>query len=130
MRSVTAVTLATALFFALAAKMNQDSQQATPRLPLRTGPFGVGRVRYDWIDRSRPEPLSQKAGARREVMVYVWYPTARAGQASNFAPYFPDFVAAKGTINDQDFKDMFRPADEEIRKSGLPRRSKEVPWVH
>lgn len=120
MRSVTAVTLATALFFAPAAKMKQDSQQATPRLPLPTGPFGVGRVTYDWIDGSRPEPLSQKAGARREVMVYVWYPTARAGQASNFAPYFPDFVAAKGTINDQDFKDMLRPADEEIRKSGLP----------
>jgi hypothetical protein len=46
MRSVTAVTLATALFFAPAARMNQDGRQATPRLPLPTGSFGVGRVTY------------------------------------------------------------------------------------
>ena len=47
-----------------------------PRLPEPSGVFGVGRAAFHWIDTKRPEPFSSSPGARRELMVYVWYPTA------------------------------------------------------
>jgi dienelactone hydrolase len=50
-----------------------------PKLPLPSGPFGIGRVGYDWIDESR---------AHRELMVYLWYPT-KGNQADVHGPFIP-----------------------------------------
>jgi len=43
-------------------------------LPEPSGRYGIGRVGFDWVDTSRPDPYSQVAGAHREMMVYLWYP--------------------------------------------------------
>jgi platelet-activating factor acetylhydrolase isoform II len=56
-------------------------------LPLPSGRFAVGRVAYDWIDPARPQEADSKA--RREIMVYVWYPAAPPNPPV-VAPYFPD----------------------------------------
>jgi platelet-activating factor acetylhydrolase isoform II len=53
-------------------------------LPAPTGPFAVGRVTVEWVDRSRIEPLSPDHGYRT-LMVDVWYP-ADASPAGP-APY-------------------------------------------
>jgi predicted dienelactone hydrolase len=91
------------------------------RLPAPAGPFAVGRVAYHWTDPSRPEPLSAQKGAHREVMVYVWYPADTSQNASQTAPYLPDFPAAQKEVREADLRDMFRPASySTLEKSGLP----------
>ena len=47
-----------------------------PPIPVPTGPFGIGRVGYDWVDPSRSDRYSSLPNAHRELMVYFWYPTS------------------------------------------------------
>jgi predicted dienelactone hydrolase len=56
----------------------------TAALPPPTGPFSVGRVTVEWVDRSRVEPLSDDRAGRR-LMVDVWYPAEPSGGPT--APY-------------------------------------------
>ena len=53
-----------------------QSVDALPKLPAPSGPFGIGRVGYDWVDPSRPDQYSGNPKAHRELMVYLWYPTS------------------------------------------------------
>jgi dienelactone hydrolase len=71
-----------------------------PVLPRPTGLFAVGRIGFDWTDRSRREVLSKDADARRELMIYVWYPTEKGGKIGNPAPYLPG-AAAINTLSDR-----------------------------
>ena len=48
---------------------------ALPKLPVPSGPFGIGRVGYHWVDQSCPDQYSSDPKAHRELMVYFWYPT-------------------------------------------------------
>ena len=63
-------------------------------LPDPAGPFGVGRVGYEWIDSSRPDnhtvdPVSSDAPrAPRTLMVYLWYPTSEK-TATSSGVYLP-----------------------------------------
>ncbi len=65
--------------------------QQTLVLPTPTGPYAVGRMEYDWTDQSRTDPLVPQAGMKRELVVWVWYPTDPAGRVSGaeVAPYLP-----------------------------------------
>jgi pimeloyl-ACP methyl ester carboxylesterase len=68
----------------------QDTQpaDALPKLPAPSGPFGIGRVGYDWVDPSRPDRYSSDPHAHRELMVYFWYPTpGKSADAKGW--YFP-----------------------------------------
>lgn len=68
----------------------QDTQPADafPKPPAPPGPFGIGRVGYDWVDPSRPDQYSSDPNAHRELMVYFWYPTS--GKSSDAkGSYFP-----------------------------------------
>jgi predicted dienelactone hydrolase len=55
---------------------------AIARLPDPSGPFGIGRIGYEWIDASRPDSFSldpvdpAASRAPRDLMVYLWYPTS------------------------------------------------------
>jgi hypothetical protein len=44
----------------------------SPKIPVPSGPFGIGRVGYDWVDPSRPDRHSTEPNAHRELMVYFW----------------------------------------------------------
>ena len=80
-------------------------------LPIPTGDYRVGRVSYALTDESRPEPLSTTVGARRRMMVYVWYPTDRkATQGMKAAVYLPAFDEVLPKLSSGDIKDMFRPS--------------------
>lgn len=59
-----------------------------PRLPGPSGPFGIGRVGYDWIDSSRRDQDSTGSQAHRELMVYFWYPSSHK-PAETRGPYLP-----------------------------------------
>jgi len=63
-------------------------QQPAFKLPDPSGPFGIGRVSYEWIDASRPDGYSADPHAHRALMVYLWYPSAR-GAAGKTAAYLP-----------------------------------------
>jgi len=60
------------------AAFGQGTQptDALPKLPAPSGPFGIGRVGYHWVDRLRPDRYSSDPKAHRELMVYFWYPTS------------------------------------------------------
>lgn len=51
-----------------------------------TGRFSVGRISRHLTDESRIEPNSPALGAKRELMVHLWYP-AEPLQAGSRAPY-------------------------------------------
>lgn len=61
------------LAFGISAAPQKDS--LIPKLPQPSGPFGVGRVAFDWIDASRGADMAEDRGPHTELMVYVWYPT-------------------------------------------------------
>src|SRR5262245_47139792 len=73
------------VLFPTALLLSQPKQSI---LPTPGGPFDVGRINYHWIDNSRPEPLSDVPGAKRELMVHVWYPASHTPNPTP-APYFP-----------------------------------------
>ena len=49
--------------------------------PLPGGPYSIGTLTYDWVDRNRAEAFSADANAHRELMVQIWYP-AKAGPST------------------------------------------------
>jgi pimeloyl-ACP methyl ester carboxylesterase len=51
-------------------------------LPEPTGHFAVGRTTYTWINKAGTDELAPSPGAKREVVVWIWYPTAAAASAS------------------------------------------------
>jgi dienelactone hydrolase len=67
---MTSVRLAIVLFVPFASLAQK------PAMPLPAGPFGIGRVGYDWTDDSRQEDESADPKTHRELMVYFWYPAA------------------------------------------------------
>ena len=62
--------------------------ESTVQTPQTTGPYPVGRTLLHWVDSGRADPLAQVEGARRELMVVVWYP-AEAGRQVEAAPWMP-----------------------------------------
>ena len=63
------IGIAMAMFACAAGVLS--AQTISPPTP--TGPYSVGRMRWDWVDESRADTLDQ-SGAKREIVVWVWYP--------------------------------------------------------
>ncbi|HEY3377413.1 MAG TPA: family membership, partial [Armatimonadota bacterium] len=62
---------------------------STPlQLPSPTGTYAVGRRLYDWVDSKRIDPLADQANAKRELLIWVWYP-AQLQSGSTPAAYLP-----------------------------------------
>jgi dienelactone hydrolase len=59
--------------------------QTPPELPAPTGQYAVGRRSFDWVDATRHEPALPDGAARRELLVYLWYPAD--GASGMPAPY-------------------------------------------
>ena len=57
-------------------------------LPMPTGPHSVGRVSYDYVDPARFDIYAGNPEARRELVLFVWYPASPQATAE-FAPYLP-----------------------------------------
>jgi hypothetical protein len=69
-----AFLLVTTLGISAKAQKNLP-QSIVPKLPLPSGPYGVGRVSFDWIDPNRAADMAEDRGPNSELMVYLWYPT-------------------------------------------------------
>jgi dienelactone hydrolase len=57
-------------------------------LPTPTGSFAVGRTIYDWTDDLEFDTLAPVPGTKRELLVWMWYPTAD-GQSAATDDYLP-----------------------------------------
>jgi dienelactone hydrolase len=57
-------------------------------LPIPTGTFAVGRAVYDWADNETVDTLAPVPGTKRELLVWIWYPSA-AGQSAAMDDYVP-----------------------------------------
>ena len=86
----------TAMHSQSAGQAETAQPDAVPRLPTPTGPYGIGRVGFDWTDATRPDRFASKPGAHRELMVYMWYP-AESKSAEVTAPYLPGATAMDAT---------------------------------
>ena len=79
--SVSLLAFLLALTFGISMNAQKDSLQTNvPKLPLPSGPFGVGRVGFDWIDPNRVGDMAEDRGVHSELMVYIWYPTEATGK--------------------------------------------------
>lgn len=66
------------------------------KLPRPTGRFTVSETVLKWVDRSRPEVLTEDPNDFREVVAVLWYP-AEAGSGLQ-AGYFPDLSAVSDAL--------------------------------
>lgn len=57
-------------------------------LPSLTGQFAVGRTSHSWTNGARIDGLAPAKGAKREVVVWIWYPSSRS-QSAAAAEYLP-----------------------------------------
>jgi len=91
-----------------------------PSLPPPSGSYGIGRIGYELIESSRPEPLSSKPNAPQNDGV-LWYPTnKKSGNEAVSAPYLPGLDEAKSKVSVGDIADMFSPATYEGPQSPPP----------
>jgi hypothetical protein len=49
-------------------------------LPLPTGHFAVGRATFTWINEAETDDLAPPPGAKRQVLVWLWYPATRSAR--------------------------------------------------
>jgi pimeloyl-ACP methyl ester carboxylesterase len=113
--TISAQTILAAAIFVAAIRAMHAQPASGPSdpmsLPTPTGTYGVGRTSYTLTDASRPEPLSATPGAKRRIMVFVWYPTDRkTTAATKAAPYLPGFDIALPKLSAGDLNGMFRPS--------------------
>ncbi|MGP8201844.1 MAG: alpha/beta hydrolase family protein [Limisphaerales bacterium] len=57
-------------------------------LPTPTGPFAVGRAIYDWRDDGNVDTLAPVSGTKRELLVWIWYPSP-PGSSVALSDYVP-----------------------------------------
>jgi dienelactone hydrolase len=57
-------------------------------LPTPTGPFAVGRSILDWTDDGAIDTLAPTPGTKRELLVWIWYPSA-GPSAAKLDDYVP-----------------------------------------
>ncbi|GEM_PF-1575563 len=57
-------------------------------IPPVTGPFKVGRRCFHWVDSSRREIFSDDPDAKRQLLVWFWYPASEADNSTK-AAYLP-----------------------------------------
>jgi len=55
-------------------------------LPSTTGQFAVGRTTLNWVNNLAADELSPFPGAKREVVVWIWYPAASPGAPAEYLP--------------------------------------------
>jgi dienelactone hydrolase len=51
-------------------------------LPEPSGHFAVGRTTYSWVNNAETDELAPSTGAKREVVVWMWYPSASSTSAA------------------------------------------------
>jgi dienelactone hydrolase len=67
-------------------------------LPRPTGTFAVGRTIQDWTDSTASDTLAPAPGTKRELLVWIWYPSP-SGHSAGMADYLPARLRPKPTAS-------------------------------
>lgn len=89
-----------------------------------TGSYAIGRMSFDWVDSTRKEIFSNHKGARREIMVYVYYP-AQKKLTPKAAPYIPYFLQTEKALGDSNMAGQFGDAYSMIKSGQIKTHSVE-----
>ncbi len=84
---VALVLFAVVALSALLALLSREHHTAIT-LPAPTGHFAVGRTTLTWVNNAETDELAPSPGAKREVVVWIWYPSASTTPAAP-AEYLP-----------------------------------------
>jgi len=68
-------------------------------LPTPTGSFAVGRAIQDWTDPVALDTLAPVPGTKRELLVWIWYPSS-PGQSAVVDDYLPARLRPKADTSD------------------------------
>jgi hypothetical protein len=80
--------------------LGNAAANAEAPLPMPTGRYSIGRIAFHWVDETRPEQETLSPEDRRELLVYVFYPT-ETPKAAVAAPYIPDAEVMRGVWRDE-----------------------------
>jgi dienelactone hydrolase len=70
----------------LAALWREHRTEIT--LPAPTGHFAVGRTTFAWVNQAQTDDLAPSPGVKREVLVWIWYPSSGSPSVAP-ADYLP-----------------------------------------
>jgi pimeloyl-ACP methyl ester carboxylesterase len=90
LRGIAALAMLGVLALAALAAFLWLEHRSTATLPTPTGSFGVGRAILDWTDPSAMDPLAPNSETRRELLIWIWYPSASQPSAA-----MDDYVPAE-----------------------------------
>jgi predicted dienelactone hydrolase len=100
-------------------------------LPAPTGPYAVGRAIYEWTDDARVDALAPVPGTKRELLVWIWYPSA-AGPSAAMDDYVPAWMrpeAAFPGILNLLTRDLSKVHGHSARDPGVAPRPRPFPVV-
>ena len=101
-------------------------------LPPPTGSFAVGRAIYDWTDDARLDTLAPVPGTKRELLVWIWYPSA-AGQSVAMDDYVPaqmrEAAGPKGGLLRLLTRDLSKVHAHSFRNSDVSPQQRSYPVV-
>jgi dienelactone hydrolase len=68
-------------------------------LPAPTGRFAVGRTTYAWVNDAQVDEFAPTPGAKRQVLVWMWYPSAGAQSApSEYVPAYRRLALSRSSV--------------------------------
>src|SRR6202790_4832240 len=88
LKSIAAVSLLAMVALMVLLGLLRREHKTEITLPEPTGHFTVGRTTYAWVNNAETDELAPSPGAKREVVVWIWYPSAAAKSAAN-GEYLP-----------------------------------------
>jgi dienelactone hydrolase len=107
-------------------------QRTEVSLPTPTGPFPIGRAIYDWTDDATLDPLAPVPGTKRELLVWIWFPSA-TGASSAIQDYLPAQMRAAAAPSSGLFRlltrDVSKVHGHSTRDSDLSAQSQSYPVV-
>ena len=71
-------------------------QKTDLTIPTPTGSYPVGRAIYDWTDDATLDMLAPVPGTKRELLVWIWYPSVGGQADSMMEDYVPAQMRPKG----------------------------------
>ncbi len=97
-------------------------------LPAPSGPHSVGRTTFHWVDRARPELETSAKDDRRELLVYLFYPT-EPNEGTARSPYMPDADVMRGPWSDSQITQLSAMRAYSWEKAPLLRGTTRFPLV-
>ena len=120
--------IATALFASKPTTVAQQVAATVKHLPGPSGKYAIGRIAYHWVDHSRIEQFSKVPGAKRELMVYVWYP-ADQSRDSKRSRYLPGIDVIADGENGEDMRDFWGDSWALLRADKVENQTLDAPPV-